>query len=338
MTATSNDLVPRPIGLDPDVAEPRKVPGRRRRSILPRIGGWLLREVREDVSEFRLGIFAEFVERGLNTPAEARRARWSVHRAEWGAFYVIGITFLAVESLRGVLEKMPPGLIPAAILLFAVLPLSILAMRVWAPRFAHDRIRLQVAHILESLKEVDGIESEQQFRVWRGNPARIQQIRIRKLRGYLRHAAATIPDQFMSISGRGHLQGDTVLRDKLKTRLLLALAAAPDLSNNVARDDLRELLSVISRVVVEADPCAELETTLRGSPTSCSAAQQPLKTWAWRWATFTTPTLISVLAIPVMAFIAAKLASATTPVGMGIAAVGTAAHAAVKYLQYRKIE
>ncbi|WP_125734537.1 hypothetical protein [Amycolatopsis sp. WAC 04197] len=290
------------------------------------------------MSEFRLGIFAEFVERGLNTPAEARRARWSVHRAEWGASYIIGITVLTAGSLRGVLEKMPRDLIPAAVLLFVGLPLLILAMRAWAPRFAHDRIRLQIAHILESLKEVDGIESEQQFRVRRGNPARIQQIHIRKLRGYLRHAAATIPDQFMSISGRGHLQGDTVLRDKLKTRLLLSLAAAPDLSKSVARDDLRELLSVISRVVVEADPCAELEATLRGSPTSCSAAQQPLKTWAWRWATFTIPTLISVLAIPVMAFIAAKLASATTPVGMGIAAAGTAAHAAVKYLQYRKIE
>ncbi|MGV9294295.1 hypothetical protein [Amycolatopsis sp. NPDC003676] len=287
----------------------------------------------------RLGVFIAFAERGLCTDAEARRARWSAYRAEYGAFYIVGTTTSLIALARVWLERLSieaQHLVMPALAVLLVVPIGTLCLRAWGARYAHDRIQLQIAKLLSATREVDEVATSPSTGCRVGNPARLQQRRIRTLRSLLRKAAASLPREITCLSGRGQQRGDSLVGDRVKSGLLRALTDAPRPAKVSARDDLRKLLAALSQAVLTADPHEKLEIALRGFPATCAPGSEPLKTWSWRWYSLTTPTLLSVLAVPVLAFVLAKLANSSTSIGLAAAGMGTALQAAVKYLEYRR--
>ncbi|MEW2507899.1 hypothetical protein AB0878_46300 [Amycolatopsis sp. NPDC047767] len=287
----------------------------------------------------RLGVFKEFVDRGLCTIAEARSARWSAYRAENGAFYIVGITLFVASCAMRYLEHQSADARTVAMWampVFAFPPVFILFQRVWGPRYAHDRIQRQIAKLLPAIHEVDEVAIGSSTRCRVGHPARLQQHRVRALRSLLRRAVVGLPREITCLSGRGHQRGDFLVGDKVRSALLRALTDSPQPAKASAREDLRKLLAALSQAVLAPDPHEKLETALRGVPATCSPASEPLKTWSWRWYSLTTPILFSVLAIPLLSFVVAKLANSSAPAGLAAAGVATVLQTAAKYLQYRK--
>ncbi|WP_344866114.1 hypothetical protein [Amycolatopsis ultiminotia] len=254
------------------------------------------------------------------------------------AFYVVGITLVVMGLVRLYVERLPVGVQHVAtpvLAIFLIFPIGTLFLRVWSARYAHDRVQRQIAKLLSAIGEVDEVAASwTRCRV--GNPARLHQRRIRNLRSLLRKAVVSLPREITCLSGRGHQRADSVVGDQVKTSLLRALTDAPRPANGPARDELRKLLAVLSQAVLVADPHESLEIALRGFPATCAPGSEQLKTWSWQRYSLATPALLSVLAVPVTAFVVAKLANSSMPVGIVVAGIGTAVQTVIKYLKHRK--
>lgn len=279
------------------------------------------------------GAFAHLYERGLLDKSQAKRAYWSAHRADVGVFYLLAVAAL----LLSVIDK--SRLIPFDSRILLMLIVSILLIlvqfsRIWGARYAPSRIHLQVRRLLDNLEIVDLIGRGDGERCRIGNPERITQLRIRALRWGLQRAAATVPEQFQMVSGRGHQWYDNVTRDKLRAALLQAALTSPVPAASESREQLRELLAAVSAALLEPDPDARLLPHLRSSPT-VPAAAAPIRTWSWRWHRLTPAVALSVLVAPVLALVASRFSEASTTSGLLVAGAGTAAVAAFKYLDNR---
>ena len=289
--------------------------------------------------EETLGDFAVFVEEGLCSAAEARRARWSAHRFAYGPLYLVGASLVLGRIGYDLVQPLPPGQqfgIMALAMGPSLIPLIYLFVGAWGARFAGNRIQRQIAKLLGELGDADAIGSGTSFRCRLGNPARLEQIRIRAIRALLRRAAATVPGELSRLSGRGHQAGDLVTTDKVKNVFLDALTTVPRPESAAERKDFRKFLAVLSLAVMEADPNVRLERAVRAVPAACSGRSAPLKTWAWRLNSLSAPVLLSIVALPVAGFLVAKLSSFSTPTGLAVAGVATAVQAVIRYWETHK--
>ncbi|WP_410568638.1 hypothetical protein [Amycolatopsis sp. cmx-4-61] len=286
--------------------------------------------------ESSLSLFAVFVDEGLCSAAEARRARWSAHRSEYGSFYLILSSVVLASFTYRLVEPLPPEARSMTVP-FVMWPSVLLVLYVfvgaWGARFAGGRIHRQVAKLLDELGDVDALASGVSFRCRLGNPARIEQMRIRTLRALLRRAAVTVPRELLLLSGRGHQAGDLVTTDKVKNVFLDALTTVPRPESAAERKDFRRFPATLSVAVMEADPYSRLERAVRTVPAACSARSAPLKTWTWQLSSLSVPVLLSIIALPVAGFLIVKFAGSSTPVGLAVAAVATAFQAAMRYLK-----
>jgi hypothetical protein len=286
--------------------------------------------------EESMSFFAVFVDEGLCSAAEARRARWSAHRAEYGSLYLILSSVILASFAYRLIEPLPPE-DRSATAPFVMGPSLLLVVYVfagaWGARFASSRIHRQVAKLLDELGDVDELASGVSFRCRLGNPARLEQMRIRRLRTLLRRAAVTVPRELLLLSGRGHQAGDLVTTDKVKNVFLDALITVPRPESAAERKEFRRFLATLSVAVMEADPYSRLERAVRTVPAACSARSAPLKTWTWQLSSLSVPVLLSIIALPVSGFLIVKFAGSSTPTGLAVAAVATAFQAAVRYVK-----
>ncbi|MGK3204022.1 hypothetical protein [Amycolatopsis sp. MEPSY49] len=289
--------------------------------------------------ERNLGDFAVFVQEGLCSATEARRARWSAHRFAYGPFYLVGASLVLGHLGYDLVQPAPRdewlGVVPLA-MGPSLIPQIYLFVGAWGARFAGNRIQRQIAKLLDELGSVDLVGSGTSFRCRYGNPARLEQIRIRELRALLRRAAATVPGELLRLSGRGHQAGDLVTTDKVKNVFLDAMTSVPRPESGAERRELRKFLAVLSLAVMEADPYVRLERAVRAIPAACSARSAPLKTWAWRLHSLSMPELLSIIALPVAGFVVAKLSSFSTPTGLAVAGAATAVQAVIRYWENYK--
>ncbi|MBE1496255.1 hypothetical protein H4696_003355 [Amycolatopsis lexingtonensis] len=285
--------------------------------------------------EHSMGLFGVLVDEGLCSAAEARRARWSAHRAEYGSQYLILSSVILASFAYRLVEPLPPEG-RSATMPFVMGPSVLLVVYVfagaWGARFAGSRIHRQVAKLLDELGDVDALASGRS-RCRLGNPARLEQMRIRTLRALLRRAAVTVPRELLLLSGRGHQSGDLVTTDKVMNVFLDALIAVPRPESVAERKEFRGFLATLSVAVMEADPYSRLERAVRAVPAACSARSAPLKTWRWQLSSLSIPVLLSIIAVPVAGFLIIKFAGSSTPTGLVVAAVATAFQAAMRYLK-----
>ena len=128
--------------------------------------------------EESMSFFAVFVDEGLCSASEARRARWSAHRAEYGSLYLILSSVILASFAYRLVEPLPPEA-QSVTVPFVMGPSLLLVAYVfagaWGARFAGSRIHRQVAKLLDELGDVDELASGVSFRCRLGNPARLEQ-------------------------------------------------------------------------------------------------------------------------------------------------------------------
>lgn len=310
------------------------------RRVLKSIGLWIKRETQDTYRTHSLHTFEPLVDEKLITPKLAKKMRWSAHRAEYRAIYASIFILIGTAPVAGLTrsprdtERMSS---PALFFAFSLLLVIIIHVaKMWGSRYARDRIQLQVKQLLESIREVNAVASGDAKPCRFGNPSRWAHLGVRDFRSKLRRAATTIPGQFIGIDGRGHQNGDTIVRDKLKVALLHGLTNAPIVGNQKARDDLKKLLIGISTSMMTPNPATNLEPSLRHYPTRCGYSSEPLKTWSWRWYKLSPPVIISIIALPVLAFLVSRTINMPTSAGFLLAGAATGGQAIVKYLEYRR--